>query len=74
MLRYRGKITPINTMNITKELEQIDARIWNKPALKIAAINVIVALKAISDFADDTNKNINEITAAELLENILQMD
>jgi hypothetical protein len=41
MLGFRGKIAPINIMNITKELEQIDARIWNKPALKIAAINVI---------------------------------
>ena len=61
-------------MNITKELELIESRPWNKPALKIAALNIIVALKAISDFADDINKNVNEITAAELLETILQVD
>jgi hypothetical protein len=30
MLGFRGKIAPINIMNITKELEQIDARIWGK--------------------------------------------
>lgn len=61
-------------MDVTKELELIDIRNWKKPVLKIAASNMILALKAINDYAKDTRKNINEITPGELLENIVQMD
>ena len=74
MLKYRGNFTPSNIMDVTKELELIDTRNWNKPALKIAAINIILALKAINDYATDTNKNVNELTPGELLENIVQID
>ena len=61
-------------MDVSKELELIDNRNWNKPALKMAAANIILALKAINDYAKDTGKNISEITPGELLDNIVHMD
>ena len=61
-------------MDVTKELELIDARNWKKPALKTAATNIVLALKAITDYAQSANRNLDEITAGELLENIVQVD
>lgn len=61
-------------MDVSKELKIIDDRNWNKPTLKIAATNIILALKAINDYATSTNKDIKDITPKELLDNLLEMD
>ena len=61
-------------MDITEELDLIENRIWNNPALKASATTIIFSMKALSEYADSTNKEIEDISPMELLENIIDVD
>jgi len=61
-------------MDISKEIELIDNRRWNKSALKASATTIIFALKALTEYADSSNKDIGDISPMELLDNIIDLD
>ena len=61
-------------MDITEELELIETRIWNNPALKSSANMIVFALKALTEYADSCNKEIGDISPIELVENIIELD
>ena len=61
-------------MDISKEIELIKNRSWNKSALKASATSIIFALKALTEYADSSNKDIGEISPTELIENIIDLD
>ena len=61
-------------MDITEELELIETRIWNNPALKASAITIIFSMKALTEYADSSSKDIGDISPMELLENIIDVD
>ena len=61
-------------MDITTELELIEGRYWNNSALKASAISIVFAYKALIDYANSTNRKIEEIAPMELIENIIDVD
>lgn len=61
-------------MDITEELEIIENRIWNNPALKASAMTIIFSMKALAEYADSFNKEIEDISPMELVENIIDID
>jgi hypothetical protein len=61
-------------MDISKEIELIENREWNKSALKASAATIIFALKALTEYADSTSKGIGDISPTELIENIIDLD
>jgi hypothetical protein len=61
-------------MDISKELELIENRRWNKSTLKASATTIIFALKALTEYAGSSNKDIGDISPMELLHNIIDLD
>jgi hypothetical protein len=61
-------------MDISKELAFINKTDWNNPELKASAINLIVAYKTISDYAQYYDKTMNEVTIVDLISSFIAKD
>jgi len=61
-------------MDISKEIELIENRNWTSPELRASATAIIFALKALTEYAEATNKDIGDISPMELLANVIDQD
>jgi hypothetical protein len=61
-------------MDISKEIELIEKRNWTSPELRASAVTIIFALKALTEYAEASNKDIGDISPMELTENIIDLD
>jgi len=61
-------------MDISEELELIENRNWTSPELRASATAIVFALKALTEYAEATNKDIGDISPIELTENIINLD
>ena len=61
-------------MDIINELEFIEENPWNNPLLGASAKNLLIALKALSEYADAKKIEISEITPQEILKMFVESD